>query len=151
MADVDELRAGRDRLEHRFEVVALVAQRHHRRRRAYFPGVDDVARERGPAADDLVPGVEDGLREAVDEPVGAGADGDLFEPDVVELGEGGPQAVGAAVRVAVQLGRAASDRLERRWKRTEWAFVRRELDDPLEPELALHLLDRFAGLVRDEV
>ena len=31
-----------------------------------------------------------------------------------------------------------------------WTFVRRELDDALEPELALDLLDRFSGLVRNQ-
>ena len=60
------------------------------------------------------------------------------------------QPVGAAVRVAVQLAGAARDRLERRGKRPERALVRRELDDALEPELALHLLDGLARLVRAE-
>ena len=58
------------------------------------------------------------------------------------------QAVGAAVRVAVQVARRGVERRQRRGKRPERPLVRRELDDALEPELALALLDRFAGLVR---
>ena len=151
VADVGELCARRDRLQHRLQVVALVLQRHRRRSGAELLGVDHVARERGPAADNLVARIEDSLRKAVDEPVGAGPDGDLVEANVVEVGESGPQPIGATVRVAVQLGGAAGDRLERRRERPERTFVRRELDDSLETELTLHLLDRLAGLVRDEI
>ena len=46
-------------------------------------------------------------------PSAPGADGDLLEADAVALGERRPQAVRAAVRVAVQLGGRARDRLER--------------------------------------
>src|SRR5207247_390377 len=61
------------------------------------------------------------------------------------------QAVGTAVGVAVQLAGAALDRLARLRQRAEGALVRRQLDDALEPELALDLLDRLARLVRDEI
>ena len=110
--------------------------------------VDHVARERGPAADDLVAGVENRLAQHVDAAVGAGPDADLLEGDAVPLGQRGVQGVRAAVGVAVQLPDAALDRLERSRERAERPFVRRELHDPREPELALHVLDRLPGLVR---
>ena len=68
----------------------------------------------------------------------------------VSLGERVSEPPGAAVRIAVQLERGASDRLPGSRKRPERAFVGRELDDALEPVLALDLLDRLAGLVRNE-
>ena len=71
--------------------------------------------------------------------------------DAVPLCERGPQRADAAVRVAVQLARGALDRLERRRERRERPLVRGELDDAVEPELALHLLDRLSRLVRDEI
>ena len=77
--------------------------------------------------------------------------GDLLEADVVPLGEGRTQAVGAAVRVPVQVPRLARERLERLGKRPVRPLVRGELDHPLEPELALHLLDRLPRLVRNEI
>src|SRR6185295_15914538 len=42
------------------------------------------------------------------------------------------------------------ERLERTWERTVRPFVRRQLHDPLEPELPLHLVDRLTRLVRDD-
>ena len=75
---------------------------------------------------------------------------DLLEPYAVPLRQGGAQPVGAAVRVAVQLGGGPGERVERRRKGPERALVRRELDDAFEAELALHLLDRLAGLVGDQ-
>ena len=77
------------------------------------------------------------------------ADGDLLEANAVALRERVAQAVRAAVGIAVQLGGARSHRLERCGKRAERPFVRRQLDDPLEPELALDLFDRLARLVGD--
>ena len=77
--------------------------------------------------------------------------GDLLEADVVPLGERRAQPVGAAVRVAVELLDLAPQRLERLRERPERPLVRRELDHPLEPELALHLLDRLPRLVRNEI
>ena len=60
------------------------------------------------------------------------------------------QPVGAAVGIAVQLRARPLDRGDSSGERAVDSFVRRELDDAVEAELALHLLDRFAGLVRDE-
>ena len=97
MADVDELRALPDRVEQRVEVVGVVAQRHRPRHAAELRGEEDVAREGGPAADDLVAGVESRLREQVDDPVCAGADDDLLERDAVPLGQRGAQREDAAV------------------------------------------------------
>src|SRR5581483_3501712 len=150
MADVDELRPRADRVEERVEVVRMVAQRHPLRRCAELDRVEHVARERRPAADDLVAGLERRLREQVDDAVRARADDDLSHVDAVALGERRPERVGASVGIAVQLEREALHRLERRRERRERPLVRRELDDALEAELPLDLLDRLAGLIRDE-
>ena len=64
------------------------------------------------------------------------------------LGQRRVQPVAAAVRIAVQLADAARERLLGGRERAERAFVRRELDDALEPELALDVLDRLPGLIR---
>src|SRR5207237_7102354 len=69
----------------------------------------------------------------------------------VPLGERDAEEIPAAVRVAVELRRRALHRLERRGEWAERALVGGELDDALESQLALDLLDRLAGLVRDEV
>src|SRR6266498_819571 len=70
---------------------------------------------------------------------------------VVPGGERGAQGVGAAVRVAVQFVPLRFECFERSGKRAERTLVRRELDDPLEAELPLHLLDRLAGLIGNEL
>ena len=150
-ADVDDLRPRADGLEHRLEVVAAVPQLDRARDGAELARVDRVARERGPATDDLVAGLEHRLAEAVHEPVGACTGSNLLEAQVEPLGERRPKPVGATVRVAVQLGRAPLDRLARLREGAVRALVRGELDDALEPELPLHLLDRLAGLVGDEI
>src|SRR5205814_3194076 len=84
-------------------------------------------------------------------PVASDAERDLVEGYAVPRRERLPQQVAAAVRVSVQFGEPALHRLDRRGKRSERAFVGRELDDACEPELALHLLDRLARLVRNEL
>src|SRR5262249_40123924 len=99
------------------------------------------------AADDLVAGIEQRLAELVEAAVGAGTDDDLLEGDAVACGERVGQPVDAAVGVAVELACGALHRLERSPGRWERPFVRGELDDPLEPELALDVLDRLARLV----
>ncbi len=71
--------------------------------------------------------------------------------EVVELGQRGPEAVSAAVGVTVQIGRGARDRFEGGRERAERPFVRGELDNPVEPELALDLLHGLTGLVGHEV
>ena len=129
----------------------MVAERNLPRDGADLECVDHVARERRPPADDLVARVERELREVVDDPIRAGAGRDLLEADVVQLGERRPQPPRAAVGVAVQVACLPLDRLERGRERPERPLVRRELHDPLEPELALHLLDRLPGLVRHQV
>src|SRR5262249_15481307 len=105
---------------------------------------------RRPAAHDLLTGIERRLREAVDQPVCARPYSDLLVAHAVLLRERRAQPPGAAVGVAVQLGDAAGERVERRRKGAERALVRGELDAALETELALHLLDRLARLVRNE-
>ena len=112
--------------------------------------VEHVARERRPAGDDLVARIERRQADVADDRVRAGADRDLLEADAVPLGERAAEALRAAVRIAVQLERRARDRLVRRRERPVRPLVRGELDDALEPELALDLLDRLARLVRDE-
>jgi hypothetical protein len=150
MAEVRELRAGADRVEHRVEVVPLVAQRHALCGRAQLHGVDDVARKGRPAADDVVAGPKSELREAVDHTVGPGSDRHFLEAHTVHLGERRTEAVRAAVRVAVQLPARALQCSERRRHGPVGPLVRRELDHPLEAELPLDLLDRLAGLVRHD-
>jgi hypothetical protein len=56
----------------------------------------------------------------------------------------------AAVGIAVQLERRTLERLESCRERPVRTFVRRQLDDALEPELSLDLLDRLPRLIRDE-
>ena len=129
----------------------MLAQRNLPRDGAKLGRADHVAREGGPAADDLVAGVECQLREVVDDPVRAGAGGDLLEADAMPLGERRPEAVGAAVGIAVQLLGPARERLERLREGPERPLVRGQLDHPLEPELTLDLLDRLARLVGDDV
>ena len=148
VADVDDLRARRDRGEQRVEVVAVVAQRHEHRARALLAGVDDVARERRPAGDDLVARVEQRLAQRVEAAVRARSDADLLDRDAVPRRERLVQPVGAAVRVAVQARRGLLHRGERGRERRERALVGGELDDVVEAELALDVLDRLAGLIR---
>ncbi len=140
----------RDRGEHRVEVDALVLERDADGNAAELQRVDDVARERRPAGHDLVPRVERGQADVADDRVGTGADRHLLEAHAVLLGEDAPKAPRAAVRVAIQLERRPRDRFLRGRERPVRPLVRRELDDAVEPELALNLLDRLAGLVRNE-
>jgi hypothetical protein len=65
------------------------------------------------------------------------------------LGEHDAKPPTAAVGISIQLAACALERLERRRERPERALVRRELDDPLQAELALYLLDRLPRLVRN--
>src|SRR6185503_18503158 len=103
-------------------------------------GVDDVAGERGPAADDLLTRIERELGEVVDDPVGAGPGRDLLEAHVVALGQRCPQPVRAAVGIPVQLLSTTRKRFERLGEGPERTLVRRELDDAVEPELTLDLV-----------
>ena len=150
IADVDELRARSHRGEQCGERVPIFDEGHFDRLGAELDCVDHVARKGRPAADDLVPRPQDRLREAVDDAVGARAHGDLLETDAVALGQGAAQPVGAAVGVAVQVARVAGHCFQRRRKRPVRPFVGGELDHSCETELALNLLDRHPGLVRDE-
>ena len=68
----------------------------------------------------------------------------------VPLGESVPQMERAAVGIAVERAGVALHGLERSRKRAPGPLVRGELDDALEPELALYLLLRLARLVRNE-
>ncbi len=126
VAEVDDLRAWADLAEDRVDVIAVVRERDPFRARAELEGVEDVAREGGPATDDLVAWVEHGDREVHDHGVGARRDRHVLQVDSVALGERGAEKVGASVRVAVQPRRTPLDRLERfreravlalRWRR----------------------------------
>src|SRR2546423_4489679 len=151
MADIDELRAFGDGVEQRGKVVPVLFERDAHRLRAELEPVDDVARKRRPAADDLIAGIEHRLRDPVDQRVGAGPDRDFPELHTVPLRERRTKPVSPTVRIAVQLTRRALQRLERLRERPERPLVRSELDDALEPELALNLFDRLSRLVRDDV
>src|SRR5262249_38847767 len=104
-----------------------------------------------PAAHDLVARVERRLAEHVETAVRARADRDLLELDAVARRERLVEAVDAAVRIAVELARRLSHRVERGREGRERPPVRGELHDPLEAELPLHVLDRLAGLVRRQL
>ncbi len=147
VADVDELRLLRDRVEQCIEVVAQRSQRHPVHDGALLGGVDHVARERRPATHDFVAGVEDRLAEHVDAAVGTGADHNLTDIDKVALRQRFVKAVRAAIGIAVQLACGAFQRLAGGVKRPERPFVRRELDDAVETVFALAFLDRFPRLV----
>src|SRR6476659_7841047 len=67
------------------------------------------------------------------------------------VGERGAQCPHAAVGIAVQLANGAVHRLDRLGERRERSLVRGKLDDPVEAELALHVVDGLSGLVRDEI
>src|SRR5262245_12760270 len=67
------------------------------------------------------------------------------------LGERRAQGVHAAVGITVELACGPLDRFDGSRERREPSLVRRDLDATLEAELALHLLDGLARLVRDEV
>src|SRR6185436_12850510 len=98
----------------------------------------------------LVTGIQAREADVADDRIRAGAHRDLVEADAVTFGERVPQPPGATVGVPVQLGGRPCDRLLGGAERPERPFVRRQLDDPLEPELALDLLDRLPRLVRHE-
>src|SRR2546430_13618773 len=151
MADIDEFCPLGDCVEQRGKVVPFVFERHAHRLRPELEPVDDVARKRRPATDDLIAGVEHRLRDPVDQRVSAGPDRELLELHTVALGERRTKPVGPTVRIAVQLTRRALQRLERLWERPERPLVRSELDDALEPELALDFFNRLSRLVRDDV
>src|SRR6187200_2738157 len=102
VAEVDDLRAWADLAEDRVDVVALVRERDPFCARAELEGVEDIAREGGPAADDLVAWVEYGDREVHDYRVGARRNRHVLQVDFVALGERGSEKVGAPIRVAVQ-------------------------------------------------
>ena len=91
----------------------MLAQRDELRHGTELARIDHVARERRPAAHDLVTGVEERLRETVDEPVRARPECHLLERDVVPLRQGDPEAVRAAVRIPVEIRRRRRERLER--------------------------------------
>ena len=112
--------------------------------------VEHVARKRRPRRDDLVAGIERRLADEADHGVGACGDDDLLEGDTVTRRKRLTKPVAPSVRVPVRLGQRASDRLERLRKRPERPLVRRELDDPVEPELALDRLGGLSRLVRNE-
>ena len=150
VAQVDELRPVSDRAEDRLDVVAVVGQRNRDRDRAHPDRGQRVDGEGRPAVDDLVARVEGDEREVGDDPVGTGGHGDEARVDAVLVRERADQQIGAPVRVVVQLGQAALDRLDCLRERPEVALVGAELDDAVEAELALDLLDRLAGLVGDE-
>ena len=57
------------------------------------------------------------------------------------------QPVDATVGVAVELGCGARERFEGGRERAQRPLVGRELDDPVEPELALHVFHWLARLV----
>ena len=66
----------------------MVPERHELRLGGHLLRGDGIARERGPAADDLVTRIEQRLGEAVDDAVRTRARRNLLETNAVPLGEG---------------------------------------------------------------
>ena len=112
--------------------------------------VEHVADERRPGRHDLVAGIERGDGEMADDRVRAGAGDHVRRLDAVALRDRVAQVERAAVGVAVERAGAVFERLERGRERAPRAFVRGQLDDPREPELALHFFLRLPRLVRNE-
>src|SRR5207253_2867502 len=79
--------------------------------------------------------------------VGSGTGDHLLERDVVAFRKRGAQAVRPAVRIAVQLPEGSLERSQRSREGAVGAFVRSELDDPLDAELSLDLLGRLSRFV----
>src|SRR5918994_50401 len=148
--DVDELRLPPDRIEQRVEIVVVVDERHLARYGAQLHRVEHVADEGGPGGDDLVAGIERGDGEMADDRIGTCSRDDVCGLDPVACGERVAEVEGAAVGVAVEGTGAPLERLDRGRQRSPRPLVRRELDDPVEPELALHLFLGLPGLVRTE-
>jgi hypothetical protein len=123
VAEVDDLRPRTDLGQDALDVVAVAGQRHALRLGAQLDRVEHVAGKRRPAADDLVARVEDGEGEVHDDCVGAGGEGYVLEANAVLLRERRAQPVRTPVGIAVELGRAARDRLERFGKRAELALI----------------------------
>ena len=142
--DEDELRPRRDRGEDRVEVDPLVDQRHADGNGAELQRVEHVARERRPARDDLVAGVERRLADVADDRVGAGADGHLLEATSWRSASAA-EPPRAAVGVAVELERSRGRSPPARRERAVRPLVRRELDDALEAELARTSSTGFPG------
>ena len=149
VADVDELRPRRDRRGDRVEVVAAARAAAPSPRRALLgarrsgSSETTASRRRSRRPGRASPG--SGCRGSRRRPHPAQTSSNATpcrrasascEPDV------------AAVGIAVELASRSFDRFDRSRERRKRPFVRRELDDPLEAELALHVLDRLAGLVR---
>ena len=126
----------------------MIEQRHERRLGTLLARIDHIARERGPAADDPVAGIEDRLADHVDAPVRPGPDADLVEPHAVPDGQRLVQPVDAPVRVAIEVAGGGVEGFECGRKRAERPLVRGQLDHPVETELPLNVLDGLARLVR---
>ena len=150
IADVGDLRPWSDPVGQPRQVVRAVDERNGRRRRAHLDRVEVVGDERRPAHDGLVARVEVGGREAPHDPVGPVPDRDHRAVDSVPRRQPFGQVV-AELRIAVQLGRLAGDRLERRRERPERALVRGQLHDPVEAQLAAHRGGRLPRLVRLQI
>ena len=134
----------------RVEIDPLVLHGDANGHRAELQRVEDVARERRPGRHDLVARIERRHADVADDRIRARAHRHVLERDAAALGERLAQPPRATVRIAVEVDRRPRDRFLRRGKRAVRPLVRGELDDPLEPELALHLLHGLSGLVRDE-
>ena len=132
------------------EIEPIVAQRNAHGHAAELEGVEHVARKRRPAGDRLVARIERDHGQVADHRIRPRADRDVLEADAVPLRERVSEPPGPAVRIPVKLERRARDRLPGSRKRPERALVGRELDDALEPLLALDFLYGLAGLVGNE-
>jgi len=137
----------------------IVAERH---RGIFGQRVDDHARGAGrlhrvgihgegiPRVDGFQSGLEERLGQQHEQVVGTVAERDLRDVDTELRGELVLELVAAAVGIEPGVGERRVHRGECVGAGTEGVFVRRELDDAADAELAFELFDGFAGDVRRE-
>jgi hypothetical protein len=111
---------------------------------------DRVHGERGPGVDDLVAGLEEGLRDQLEQLVRTAPEDQLVASDPQPLRQPGAQREAGAVGVAMHAAERIAQRGHRLRRGAEGALVRGQLDRALDAELALELLERLARLVRSE-
>ena len=149
IGQVDDFRLVVDGGGQRGEIVVPVCLRDGAVGYAARAGQDFETGEGGLRGEDFVVVAEEGADDVGHDALRAAADDDVFDFDIVLLGQDAAK-VDAAVRVAVEAVEVVSDCFDGEGGGTERVFVRREFDDAGDAELALYLLDAEAGEVRRE-
>jgi hypothetical protein len=106
-----------------------------------------------PRRNHLVPGTQEGVPDEFDHLVRAVPEDDILLPESELRRNGLAQVEPPAIRIKVDALNGLMHRRERLGRRPKRVFVRGQLDDlrRREPQLAGHVLDRFARLVGDEI